>query len=153
MEWGMRVEREGVEPGRKLRIYDDFESALGRFRFIPEQPGVHPEVLKHLGTYGLKQVPEGWTWKFDPGLLIIWKWAKTSTTTDGLALQNRIDAWRTKRRRRSALWRPHAASKWRHAARDYGAGYLPSPNVRPAYRRSFAMKFLLLEWHRQNSNP
>jgi hypothetical protein len=67
MEWGLRVEREGVEPGRKLRVYDDFDSALGRFRFIPEQPGVHPEVLKHLGTYGLKEVENGWTWKFDPG--------------------------------------------------------------------------------------
>ena len=68
MEWGLRVEREGVEPGRKLRVYDDFDSALARFRFIPEQPGVHPEVLKHLGTYGLKEVENGWTWKFDPGL-------------------------------------------------------------------------------------
>ena len=36
-----------------------------------------------------------------------------------------------------------------HAARDYGAGYLPSLDVRPAHRRSSAMKFLLLEWHRQ----
>jgi pimeloyl-ACP methyl ester carboxylesterase len=25
-------------------------------------------VLKRLGTYGLKEVAEGWTWKFDPGL-------------------------------------------------------------------------------------
>lgn len=68
MEWGLRVHREGVEPGRKLRVYDDFDSALARFRFIPEQPDVHPEVLKHLGTYGLKKVTDGWTWKFDPGL-------------------------------------------------------------------------------------
>ena len=56
IEWGMRVEREGVEAGRKLRVYEDKDTALGRFRFIPEQPGVHPEVLKHLGQYGLKEV-------------------------------------------------------------------------------------------------
>ena len=36
LEWGMRAEREGVEPGRKLRIYEDKNTALGRFRFIPE---------------------------------------------------------------------------------------------------------------------
>ena len=68
IEWGMRVEREGVEAGRKLRVYEDKETALGRFRFIPEQPGVHPEVLRHLGQYGLKEVEGGWTWKFDPGI-------------------------------------------------------------------------------------
>ena len=68
IEWGMRVEREGVEAGRKLRVYEDKDTALGRFRFIPEQPGVHPEVLKHLGQYGLKEVEGGWTWKFDPGI-------------------------------------------------------------------------------------
>jgi pimeloyl-ACP methyl ester carboxylesterase len=68
LEWGMRVEREGVEPGRKLRVYEDQETALGRFRFIPEQPGVEPAVLRHMGRYGLKEVEGGWTWKFDPGL-------------------------------------------------------------------------------------
>ena len=68
IEWGMRVEREGVEAGRKLRVYEDKDTALGRFRFIPEQPGVHPEVLRHLGQYGLKEVEGGWTWKFDPGI-------------------------------------------------------------------------------------
>ena len=68
IEWGRRVEREGVEAGRKLRVYKDKDTALGRFRFIPEQPGVHPEVLRHLGNYGLKEVDGGWTWKFDPGI-------------------------------------------------------------------------------------
>jgi len=68
IEWGMRVEREGVEAGRKLRVYEDKDTALSRFRFVPEQPGVHPEVLKHLGQYGLKEVEGGWTWKFDPGI-------------------------------------------------------------------------------------
>ena len=68
IEWGMRVEREGVEAGRKLRVYEDKDTALDRFRFIPEQPGVHPDVLRHLGQYGLKEVEGGWTWKFDPGI-------------------------------------------------------------------------------------
>ena len=68
LEWGMRAEREGVQPGRKLRVYEDKDTALGRFRLIPEQPGVHPAVLRHMAEYGLKQVDGGWTWKFDPAL-------------------------------------------------------------------------------------
>ncbi len=68
LEWGMRAEREDVKPGRKLRVYEDKKTALGRFRFIPEQPGVHPAVLRHLAEYGIKEVEGGWTWKFDPTL-------------------------------------------------------------------------------------
>jgi pimeloyl-ACP methyl ester carboxylesterase len=68
LEWGARVEREGVKPGRKLRVYEDKATAMGRFRLIPEQPGVHPAVLRHMAEHGLKQVDGGWTWKFDPAL-------------------------------------------------------------------------------------
>ena len=32
------------------------DAALKRFRFIPEQPGVHTAVLNHLAEYGLKEV-------------------------------------------------------------------------------------------------
>ena len=65
--------------------------------------------------------------EFDPVSLIIWKWAKT-TTNCGLA---RKTAWMLGEQSEDegALYGDHAASKWRHAARDYGAGYLPSPNV------------------------
>ena len=65
IEWGLRVEREGVAPGRKLRVYPDKATAMGRFRLIPEQPGVIPELLAHMADYRLKQVEGGWTWKFD----------------------------------------------------------------------------------------
>ena len=68
IEWGLRVERNGVKPGRKLRVYPEKDTAMGRFRLLPEQPGVHPAVLQHMAEYGLKQVEGGWTWKFDPGL-------------------------------------------------------------------------------------
>lgn len=68
LEWGMRAEREGVKGGRKLRVYEDKATAIGRFRFLPEQPGVHPAVLRHLAEYGLGEVEGGWTWKFDPAL-------------------------------------------------------------------------------------
>ena len=68
VEWGMRVEREGVEPKRKLRVYADKQAAVERFRFIPEQPNQHPYVTRYIAERSLKQVEGGWTWKFDPGL-------------------------------------------------------------------------------------
>ena len=152
MEWGLRVEREGVEPGRKLRIYDDFETALGRFRFIPEQPGVHPEVLKHLGTYGLKQVPDGWTWKFDPGLFDYLEMGKDQ--------HDKLMALPCK----TALMlgeqsEDEGALYGDHMLRASG-GTLPVITVPGTYHHlmfdqpiavASSMKLLLLEWQRQNS--
>lgn len=68
VEWGLRAEREGVEPGRKTRVYEDKATALGRFRYVPEQPVKHPEVLEYIAGKSLRQVEGGWTWKFDPAL-------------------------------------------------------------------------------------
>ena len=68
LEWGMRAEREGVQPKRQLRVYEDKAKALGRFRFIPEQPTTHQCVLDYIAEHSLKPVDGGWTWKFDPGL-------------------------------------------------------------------------------------
>lgn len=67
-EWGLRAERDGVEPGRATRVYPDRETALGRFRFIPEQPDRYPMVTRYIGEQGLREVDGGVTWKFDPGL-------------------------------------------------------------------------------------
>jgi pimeloyl-ACP methyl ester carboxylesterase len=68
LEWGQRAEREGVEPRRKTRVYEDKATALGRFRLVPEQPIRHPAVLDYIADKSLRQVEGGWTWKFDPGL-------------------------------------------------------------------------------------
>ncbi|TNF89300.1 MAG: alpha/beta hydrolase [Gammaproteobacteria bacterium] len=68
VEWGMRAEREGVQAGRKTRVYEDKATALGRFRYVPEQPVKHPEVLAYIADKSLRQVEGGWTWKFDPAL-------------------------------------------------------------------------------------
>ncbi len=68
LEWGLRVARDGVKSGRKPRIYPDRESMASRFRLIPEQPNVHPGVLGHVLSRGIRQVEGGWTWKFDPTL-------------------------------------------------------------------------------------
>ena len=68
LEWGMRAERDGVQPGRKLRVYEDRATMLGRFRLLPAQPNVYPGVLAYMADHGIKQVEGGWTWKFDPAL-------------------------------------------------------------------------------------
>ena len=68
IEWGKQMEIRGGAPARPTRIYDDYEAALGRFRFLPEQPVRYPEALRYLATQSLRQVEGGWTWKFDPSL-------------------------------------------------------------------------------------
>ncbi len=68
VEWGLRAEREGVQPKRKTRVYEDKATALGRFRYVPEQPVRYPEVRDYIAEKSLRKVEGGWTWKFDPGL-------------------------------------------------------------------------------------
>lgn len=68
VEWGLRVEREGVDPSRPTRVYPDIDTAMSRFRFIPEQPTRFPEVIDYIGRQGLREVEGGVTWKFDPGM-------------------------------------------------------------------------------------
>jgi len=66
LEWGKRAEREDVVPSRGTRVYEDKAVALGRFRYVPEQPVIHPAVLDYIAAKSLREVPGGWTWKFDP---------------------------------------------------------------------------------------
>ena len=54
IEWGLRVEESGNPDANYA--YPDKETAMGRFRLIPEQPGVAPELLEHMANYGLKEV-------------------------------------------------------------------------------------------------
>lgn len=68
VEWGARVEREGVKPKRSTRVYEDRSVALGRFRYVPEQPVKYPQVRDYIASKSLREVEGGWTWKFDPGL-------------------------------------------------------------------------------------
>ena len=65
-EWGKRIEERG--PAKPMRVYDDLNIALGRFRLMPEQPCQHPYVISYVGQQSLHEVEGGWTWKFDPAL-------------------------------------------------------------------------------------
>lgn len=147
IEWGMRIEREGVEPGRKLRIYEDKSTALGRFRFIPEQPGVHPSVLRQMAEYGLKAVEGGWTWKFDPALFDHLAMGKNQrdkyaqlTCKTGLMLGEKSED-------EGAYYAAHM--------REITGGYLPTITVPGTYHHlmfdqpvavAMATKLLLLSW-------
>ena len=57
--------------------YSSLESALRRFRFLPEQDSGMPEIIDWMARGALHEVPEtdeapgGWTWRFDPQF-----WAK-----------------------------------------------------------------------------
>lgn len=48
------------------RDYPDFDSALARFRLIPQQPCDNAYILDYIGRHSIIQTPDGyWTWKFD----------------------------------------------------------------------------------------
>lgn len=152
LEWGMRAEREGVKPGRKLRVYEDKATALGRFRFIPEQPGVHPAVLRHMAEYGLKEVEGGWTWKFDPGLFDYLEMGVDQRDTfAGLSCKSALMLGEESEDE-GAFYSQHML--------EITDGLLPTITVPGTYHHlmfdqplavAMSMKLLLLDWQRQNN--
>ena len=152
LEWGLRASREDVKPGRRLRVYQDKQTALGRFRFIPEQPGVHPAVLRHMAEYGLKEVEGGWTWKFDPTLF--------DYLEMGIDQRDRFAALTTKTavilgeksEDEGALYAGHML--------EISDGLLPTITIPGTYHHlmfdqplavAMSLKMLLLEWHREHN--
>ena len=51
------------------RVYPDRESALARFRVLPEQDVNCDFYLRHIAEHSIKQEAGGWRWKFDPAAL------------------------------------------------------------------------------------
>ena len=47
------------------RHYPDYETALSRFRLMPEQDCENDFLVRHIGHHSIKEEREGWTWKFD----------------------------------------------------------------------------------------
>jgi len=52
-------------PFQNKRVYPDFETAVGRFRLLPEQPDTSPWIVKFIAENSLTETDEGWCWKFD----------------------------------------------------------------------------------------
>lgn len=53
-----------------LRVYPDVETALTRFRTVPEQDHYLPYVMDHVGRHSLRPVEGGYSWKYDPEIFI-----------------------------------------------------------------------------------
>lgn len=51
------------------RTYETLELAVSRFRTLPIDGASLPFVRDHLAKTSLRQVPRGWTWKFDPHIM------------------------------------------------------------------------------------
>jgi pimeloyl-ACP methyl ester carboxylesterase len=51
---------------RNPKVYPDVETAMRHFRTVPDQPTSLPYVIDHIGRMSLKEVANGFTWKFDP---------------------------------------------------------------------------------------
>lgn len=151
LEWGMRAERDGVKPGRKLRVYEDKDTALGRFRLLPDQPGVHSAVLRHMAEHALKKVEGGWTWKFDPALF------------DHLAMGiDQRDKYAALTCRSALILGENSEDEgafFAHHMLEITGGYLPVITLPGTYHHmmfddpmalAMATKLLLLEWLRQD---
>ncbi len=68
-EWYMEEDENGdlkPRPTMPTRVYDDFDTALARFRLQPEQPCANQFIVDYVGEHSLREVDGGWTWKFDP---------------------------------------------------------------------------------------
>jgi pimeloyl-ACP methyl ester carboxylesterase len=49
------------------KTYPTYQAARERFRLIPPQNRAAPYILDYVAHHSLKQVADGWTWKFDDG--------------------------------------------------------------------------------------
>jgi pimeloyl-ACP methyl ester carboxylesterase len=55
---------------RNPKIYRDVETALARYRLVPDQPCENDFILDHVARHSLHRIEEGWTWKFDPAVFL-----------------------------------------------------------------------------------
>lgn len=53
-----------------LKVYPDTETALARFRTVPEQEHYLPYVMDHVARHSLRAVDGGVSWKYDPGIFV-----------------------------------------------------------------------------------
>ncbi len=61
-------QRRTAPPSRGGKVYNDLETALGRFRLLPSQECENLFLVDHIARASLKQLDNGWTWRFDPQL-------------------------------------------------------------------------------------
>lgn len=49
-------------------VYPTLDAAMARFSLVPRQPLAHDFIRDHVARRSLVETPDGWTWKFDPGI-------------------------------------------------------------------------------------
>ena len=47
------------------KIHPDYQSLYARYRLLPPQPVAFPEIFDYVAFHSMRQVAEGWRWKFD----------------------------------------------------------------------------------------
>jgi pimeloyl-ACP methyl ester carboxylesterase len=55
-------------PYRPKTVCADYETAVGRFFLLPQQPCQHPYLLQHIAHHSVAPMQGGWSWKFDDAL-------------------------------------------------------------------------------------
>ena len=68
---------------RQNKIYPDYATARQRFVLSPQQPVEQPTLLDFMAYHSLKEVAEGWQWKFDPKVFNTPKGDKASRSEIG----------------------------------------------------------------------
>ena len=53
---------------RNPKTYPDLETAVEHFHLQPPQPCDNPWIVDHIARHSLREVDDGWTWKFDPSV-------------------------------------------------------------------------------------
>ncbi len=56
-------------PSNKRRVYPDWETIYSRYVLSPPQPVACPFLFEYMAKHSVKQLDEGWTWKFDPMIM------------------------------------------------------------------------------------
>jgi pimeloyl-ACP methyl ester carboxylesterase len=50
---------------RPKKTYPDLATACARFRLVPDEPPILPEIMQHLARHSVKRQADGFVWKFD----------------------------------------------------------------------------------------
>jgi pimeloyl-ACP methyl ester carboxylesterase len=75
-----------MDAWRPKKVYADEATLLQRFSLRPEEPA--PEAaLRYMSRHSVRQVPGGWTWKFDDQLTKLFSAADKTTEDDTPALR------------------------------------------------------------------
>ena len=67
--WMSSERAQRLSSANKRRIYPDWQTIYGRYVLSPPQPVACPFLFEYMAKHSVKQIDEGWTWKFDPRIM------------------------------------------------------------------------------------